>query len=112
MALNIDNGVAEEWSTIYIPYNGNEELYEYVKNTKNPVIKGVVSREHVTDLDPDVVDKYNKQLYSSAREVNSIARDIGAEEWEPTYLRYSYSHTTDDPSILHMPTAVPASGRG
>jgi len=111
MSLRVQGHLADRSSpTIYIPYNGNEELYSYVRTARNPVIKGVVSREYTTDLDAAKVDEYNNNLYASAREVNSIARDHGIEEWEPTYIQYSYSYTTDDPSILYMPTAVPVKG--
>ena len=68
------------------------------------------SAEKTLSVDAAKVDEYNSNLYSSAREVNSIARDHGIEEWEPTYIQYSYSNTTDDPSILYMPTAVPVKG--
>ena len=57
------------------------------------------SAEKTFSVDAAKVDEYNSNLYSSAREVNSIARDHGFAEWETTYIQYLYSNTTDDPSM-------------
>ena len=102
MALTVLDSSFKNNPTIYIPYNGNEQLYQYIKTAESPVIKGVVSREYTLNLDTEKVDQFNKSLLNLKTLLSKY--DTG-EDIE--YMEYERSYITDDSSILYMPTAIP-----
>ncbi|WP_186988328.1 hypothetical protein [Synechococcus sp. MIT S9220] len=102
MALTVLDSSLKNNPTIYIPYNGNEKLYQYIKTADNPVIKGVVSREYTLDLDTEKVDQFNKSL----RNLKTLLSQYDTGE-DIEYMGYKRSYVTDDSSILYMPTAIP-----
>ena len=102
MALNVLGSAFKDNPTIYIPYNGNEKLYQYIKTADSPLIKGIFSREYTLNLDTEKVDLLNKSLFNSKTLLSKhdTAKDI-------KYMGYRRSYITDDNSILYMPTAIP-----
>ena len=102
MALNALGSSFKNNPTIYIPYNGNEKLYEYIKTADSPLIKGIVSRQYTLNLDTKKVDKINKSLYNLKKSLKKYNIDDDFK-----YMGYKRSYITDDNSILYMPTAIP-----
>ena len=96
------------WNTVYIPYDGNESLYDYLSEQNEGLVKMVVSREYDVSLDTAKVDEYNKLLYNLQSAIDSASSSLGrTSNYEPSYLEYEQSYVTDDESILFAPTAVP-----
>ena len=102
MALTVLDSSFKNNPTIYIPYNGNEKLYKYIKTADSPIIKGIVSREYTLNLDTQKVDEFNKSLYN----LKTTLKKYDIDE-DLKYIGYKRSYITDDNSILYMPTAIP-----
>lgn len=110
MSLRIKSSGDSTWEykNVYIPYDGNENLYDYVSTNKNPLVKMIASREYTVNLDSDVVDSYNKSLYNLKATIDSLSEPgDAAREFQPKFLPYELSYITDDEDILYAPTAVP-----
>lgn len=102
MALTVLDSSFKNNPTIYIPYNGNEKLYKYIKTLDSPVIKGIFSREYTLNLDMQKIDEFNKSLYNLKTTLSKYNIDEDLK-----YMRYERSYFTEDNSILYMPTAIP-----
>ena len=64
-----------DWKNVYISYDGNEELYDYVSSNTRPIVKMIVSRGYSVNLDTNKVDRLNDALYNF-KEVILISRVI------------------------------------
>ena len=96
------------WKTVYVPYGGNEKLYDYLLAKGHGLVKMVVSREYVVNLDSAAVDKFNAALYELNSSLDSSMARLGIEDdYEQEYLEYEYSEVTRDEDILFAPTAAP-----
>lgn len=106
MSLKILSGNDSwDWKNVYVPYDGNEELYDYLSAVTTGTVKMVVSREYSVDLDSNKVNELNQALYNLSETINT---STGSEQtYVPNYLGYKRSFITDDESILFAPTAVP-----
>jgi hypothetical protein len=96
------------WKTVYVPYDGNDDLYDYVSTNEQAMVKMIVSREYTLNLDPGKVDRYNEALFNSKEfsddENIRLASSISDEE---NSMEYEWSKITDGEDILYAPTAIP-----
>ena len=97
-----------DWKTVYIPYDGNESLYDHITRNDQSLVKMTVSREYTLNLDSRAVDSYNQALYNIKVNFDELSSSIGTtSSYEPDYLDYERSSITRDEDILFAPTAVP-----
>lgn len=109
MALRIIDGTdGWDWKTVYIPYDGNEDLYDHISTNNQSIVKMTVSREYTLNLDSGAVDSYNQALYNVKSSFDELSSSIGStSSYEPNYLNYDRSYITRDKDILFAPTAAP-----
>lgn len=104
----ISNEDSWSWKNVYIPYDGNENLYDYVSTNEQAMVKMVVSREYTLHLDSSEVDRYNKALLNLKETIDNLKSNTESSmSYEPNYMEYKISRTTEDEDILYAPTAIP-----
>ncbi|AII49290.1 hypothetical protein KR52_09050 [Synechococcus sp. KORDI-52] len=96
-----------DWKTVYIPYDGNEELYDHLSSKEQELVKMTVSRSYALNLDPELVDKLKKSLYGTHESSGDTSPFIGSSVNYDADLGYVRPHITDAEDILFAPTAVP-----
>ena len=104
----ISNEDSWSWKNVYIPYDGNENLYDYVSTNEQAMVKMVVSREYTLYLDSSEVDRYNKALLNIKGTIDNLKSNTESSmSYEPNYMEYKISRTTEGEDILYAPTAIP-----
>ena len=92
-----------DFKNVYIPYAGNEDIYDIVSSQKRTGLKMIVSRGYELNIDPRKVQAYKDALVHL--DDTSIAQDASGS-YKSTFQNYRQPFTTKDEDILFARTAV------